>query len=85
MSSRPVRTARTLCARQRRSKKRTLYATQAGRCGSCGSACALEESILKHKVHRKAGGTNRLENLYVICHGCNATRRDLKEGSNDGV
>ncbi|MET9086140.1 HNH endonuclease signature motif containing protein [Streptomyces sp. NPDC004237] len=70
MSVRPIRTVRILSSRQRRSKKRTLYAQQAGRCATCGSPHAPGDLILKHKVHRKKGGTSRLDNLHLVCPPC---------------
>ncbi|MFF1469102.1 HNH endonuclease [Streptomyces mirabilis] len=68
---RPLRSVRVLSSRQRRSKKRTLFAAQEGQCASCGTARDFPDLILKHKIHRKAGGSSRLENLHLICHRCN--------------
>ncbi|WP_435279288.1 HNH endonuclease signature motif containing protein [Streptomyces sp. 1222.5] len=62
---------RTLNARQRRSKKRHLYLKQHGFCALCHTPHPASELILKHRVHRKAGGANTLANLRLICHPCN--------------
>ncbi|WP_037616362.1 HNH endonuclease [Streptomyces aureus] len=80
MTTRPIRTNRMLCGRQRRSKKRTLYAAQDGRCATCATALEPAALILKNKIHRKAGGTNTLANLHLICHHCN-THGTRKSGS----
>ncbi|WP_190329528.1 HNH endonuclease [Streptomyces venezuelae] len=83
MSARPIRTVRVLSSRQRRSKKRTLLAVQGCRCGSCGQVRSGSDLILKHKVHRTAGGSSRLDNLYLICRVCNAKGHAPKEEGND--
>lgn len=71
MSVRPIRGMRILSSRQRRAKKRTLYAAQNGQCATCGHKHDAAALILKHKIHRKAGGTSTLANLHLICHRCN--------------
>jgi 5-methylcytosine-specific restriction endonuclease McrA len=70
MPARPIRGMRILSARQRRSKKRTTYVAQSGRCARCSVPHQLADLILKHKVHRKAGGDSTLANLQLICRPC---------------
>lgn len=71
MSARPIRTVRVLSSRQRKAKKRTLYAVQSGQCARCRTGRAATDLVLKHRVHRKAGGGSTLANLHLICHPCN--------------
>lgn len=71
MPTRPIRTMRTMSARQRRSKKRHLYLKQQGFCALCRTPHPAPALILKHRVHRKAHGDNTLANLHLICHPCN--------------
>ncbi|MFJ2399817.1 HNH endonuclease [Streptomyces xanthochromogenes] len=82
MPSRPIRTARTLSGRQRRSKKRTLLAAQNGQCAQCSAGFAAELLILKHKIHRSRGGTGQIDNLHLICNACdrhpNPARKEPK-------
>lgn len=76
-----TRGTRYICSRQRRVKKRTLYAAQDGRCAKCNTGATMEELILKHKIHRKAGGTSKLTNLHLICHPCNENGPHQEEGA----
>ena len=69
--TRPIRTTRVHSGRQRRAKKRALYAAQNGTCATCGTRRVATDLILKHKIHRTQGGDSTLANLYLICHLCN--------------
>ena len=66
-----TRGTRHICAPQRRKKKDRLYREQDGKCAGCGTAAEQADLILKHKIHRKDGGTGELTNLHLICHDCN--------------
>ena len=42
-----------------------------GKCMSCGRALSREDAVIEHIFPIRYGGSDRIENLKVLCHSCN--------------
>lgn len=52
----------------------SLYENQQGFCNGCGNWYEPKDLGLDHIVPRAKGGTNKIENLQLLCHHCNAVK-----------
>lgn len=60
-------------------RRRALIKRDGHRCKVCGATCDL---TIDHIVPRSRGGSNRLENLRLLCEPCNQDKGDrLDPGS----
>src|SRR5690606_14476458 len=57
--------------------KRTLFLRQKGYCmGACELQFAYEDLTLDHIVPRSQGGTNHINNFWLMCQECNRSKGD---------
>ena len=70
MRQRKRRDIRQYSASSRKSKKRTLYALYGGMCFECAVEHEMEQLTFHHIVEVSNGGSNRNENLRLVCHPC---------------
>lgn len=54
--------------------RRSLYEEQQGICKGCGNKYLRKDLGIDHIVPRAKGGTNKIENLQLLCHHCNAVK-----------
>ena len=52
----------------------TLYGQQDGLCGGCGERFPKRNLTMDHMVPRKCGGTDHIENLWLLCGACNSSK-----------
>ena len=57
-----------------RSHLDTLYGKQDGLCGGCGERFPKCNLTMDHMVPRKRGGTDHIENLWLLCGACNSSK-----------
>ncbi len=57
-----------------RSHVDTLYGKQSGDCGGCGVHFPKRNLTVDHIVPRKHGGTDHVENLWLLCGACNSSK-----------
>ena len=57
-----------------RSHLDTLYGKQDGLCGGCGERFPKRNLTMDHMVPRKRGGTDHIENLWLLCGACNSSK-----------
>ena len=57
-----------------RSHLDTLYGKQDGLCGGCGERLPKRNLTMDHMVPRKRGGTDHIENLWLLCGACNSSK-----------
>jgi 5-methylcytosine-specific restriction endonuclease McrA len=53
-----------------------LVLASGGRCAYCGELAALEPD---HRTALSRGGSNRIENILLACHRCNARKHRMTE------
>jgi len=58
-------------------KKRSLAERFGASCAYCGST---ERLTLDHRLPRSCGGSNRLDNLQLLCFDCNQAKADTGAG-----
>jgi len=54
--------------------KNRLYGRQSGQCGGCMVMFPKRNLTLDHIVPRAKGGTDHLENLWLLCGACNSSK-----------
>lgn len=54
--------------------RKRLYEEQQGICNGCKNHYLFKDMTLDHIVPRSRGGTNKIENLQLLCHHCNSTK-----------
>ena len=54
--------------------KDLLFGRQDGHCGGCGVTFRKRNLTVDHIVPRKHGGTDHLENLWLLCGACNSSK-----------
>ena len=54
--------------------KDKLYGEQGGDCGGCGEHFLKRNLTIDHIVPRKHGGTDHIENLWLLCQACNSSK-----------
>lgn len=52
----------------------SLYGKQEGYCGGCGEHFRKRNLTVDHIIPRKHGGTDHLENLWLLCGACNSSK-----------
>lgn len=60
--------------KDRRRRKRALVRRDGYRCRKCGTTHG--ELTIDHVIPRSKGGSNRLENLQLLCATCNEWKAD---------
>ena len=56
--------------------KEELFKIQGGRCAGDGQAFALRNLTLDHILPQSKGGTDKADNLQLLCASCNAIKGD---------
>lgn len=56
------------------SHKHALYGQQEGRCNGCQVLFPFRNMTVDRIVSQKYGGTDRIENLQLLCNACNSTK-----------
>ena len=51
-----------------------LYGKQSGDCGGCGEHFLKRNLTIDHIVPRKHGGSDHIENLWLLCAACNSSK-----------
>lgn len=51
--------------------KKKLYGQQEGKCNTCESPLLWHAVTIDHILARSKGGTDEIENLQILCFGCN--------------
>ena len=54
--------------------KDALYGKQGGNCGGCGEHFLKRNITIDHIVPVKHGGTDHIENLWLLCAACNSSK-----------
>lgn len=72
-----TRTPRKLRGPDRRRRYAAVVRRDGERCAWCGARHGL---TLDHVVPLARGGSNRIENLQLLCHGCNQYKGDRWSG-----
>ena len=54
--------------------RKLLYEEQQGICNGCENHYLFKDVTLDHIVPRSKGGTNKIENLQLLCHHCNSSK-----------
>lgn len=54
--------------------RKRLYEEQGGICNGCENSYLFKDMTLDHIVPRSKGGTNKIENLQLLCHHCNSIK-----------
>ena len=54
--------------------KDLLYGKQSGQCGGCMVMFHKRNLTIDHIVPRKSGGTDHVENLWLLCGACNSSK-----------
>lgn len=62
---------RTMNAGQRRQRKEQVLKRDGAQCNLSRHPHLPQDLILKRIIHKNLGGSSRLDNLHLICHGCN--------------
>lgn len=57
-----------------RSHLDTLYGRQEGYCGGCGGHFRKRNFTVDHIVARAHGGTDHIDNLWLLCGACNSSK-----------
>ena len=57
-----------------RSHLDTLYGQQEGYCGGCGEHFRKRNLTVDHIVARAHGGTDHIDNLWLLCAACNSSK-----------
>lgn len=57
-----------------RSHLDTLYGQQKGCCGGCGEHFRKRNLTVDHIIARAHGGTDHVDNLWLLCGACNASK-----------
>ena len=57
-----------------RTNKHVLYGKQEGICGGCEVLFPFRNMTVDHRVPRAKGGTDHLENLWLLCGACNSMK-----------
>ena len=52
----------------------TLYGKQAGDCDGCGVHFPKRNLTVDHIVPKSKGGTDHVENLWLLCGACNSSK-----------
>lgn len=65
-----------LSARRRRAIKPALYDKQDGFCNGCERFFDMNSMTIDHIQPRSQGGSNRRENLQLLCQTCNTLKSD---------
>ncbi len=60
--------------------KDLLFGRQDGHCGGCGVDFRKRNLTVDHIVPRKHGGTDHLENLWLLCGACNSSKGTRSQG-----
>ena len=62
-----------------RSHMDLLWGRQSGLCGGCGVRFEKRNMTVDHIVPRTHGGTDHLENLWLLCGACNSSKGTLSQ------
>lgn len=54
--------------------KHKIYGSQEGKCVGCNYYFPFRNMTIDHIVPKSKGGTDRLENLQLLCNACNSTK-----------
>ncbi|RKU36331.1 hypothetical protein C6496_13825 [Candidatus Poribacteria bacterium] len=54
--------------------KHALYGQQEGRCNGCQVLFPFRNMTIDHIVSQRYGGTDRIENLQLLCNACNTAK-----------
>ena len=57
-----------------RTHQHTLYAMQEGICGGCEIHFPFRNLTIDHKIPSSKGGTDHVENLWLLCGACNSLK-----------
>ena len=59
-----------------RQNKHVLFGQQEGRCNGCRSEFPIRNFTIDHIIPENRGGTDRIENLQLLCGHCNSVKGD---------
>ena len=62
--------------------KRMLYRKQEGNCNGCRFPFHTRNLAVDHITPQSRGGTDRIENLQLLCQACNSTKGKLQSETN---
>ena len=57
-----------------RTNKHVLYGKQEGVCGGCEVLFPFRNMTVDHRIPRASGGTDHIENLWLLCGACNSVK-----------